>query len=95
LRALFRLPVEAKAAALTVNVIEPLIGLVGGLTIIGVPGVTGVAGPNGVAVSQVAAIAVVPGETPLARPVALIVATPGADEFHKTEAVRFSVKPLL
>ena len=81
--------------AVTVSVVEPLIGLFGGLRIIGVPGVTPVARPNGVIVTKVAAIVVLPGETLLASPAALIVATPRADELHRTEAVRFWVLPLL
>ena len=79
----------------TLKVVEPLIGLIGGLLIIGVPGVTPVAGPNGVAVTKVAVIVVLPGETLLASPVGVIVATAGADELHRTDAVRFSVLPLL
>jgi hypothetical protein len=39
-------------------------------------------------------IVVLPGETLLARPAAVIVATPGADEPQATEAVRFCVLPL-
>lgn len=78
---------------MTVKVVEPIIGLGGGLMIIGVPGVTSGAGPNGVAVAKVAVITVLPGATALARPAALTVATPGADEFHTTEAVRFCVLP--
>jgi hypothetical protein len=81
--------------AVTVSVVEPLIGLIGGRLIIGVAGVTPVARPNGVAVTKVATIVVLPGETLLARPAAVIVATPGADEFHRTEAVRFCVLPPL
>jgi hypothetical protein len=45
--------------------------------------------------TQVAVIVVMPTETLLARPAALIVATPGADEPHWTEAVRFWVLPPL
>jgi len=70
-------------------------GLVGGLTIIGVPGVTPVARANGAAVAKVAVIIVMPAETPLAIPPVLIVAMAGTDEFHKTEAVRFRVLPFL
>jgi hypothetical protein len=48
-----------------------------------------------VIVTQVAVIVVLPGATLLARPAALIVDTPGADELHVTEAVRFCVLPSL
>jgi hypothetical protein len=59
------------------------------------PGVTPVAGANGLTVTKVAVIVVLPGETLVATPAVLIVATPGADEFHRTDVVRFSVLPLL
>jgi hypothetical protein len=55
----------------------------------GGPGVTTVAGPDGVIVTKVAVIVVLPGDTLLASPAVLIVATPDADELHRTEAVRF------
>jgi hypothetical protein len=38
---------------------------------------------------------VLPAERLLAKPAALIVATPGAEELQATEAVRFCVLPLL
>jgi hypothetical protein len=75
--------------------VEPLIGAGGGLLIIGVPGVPPLAGPNGVTVKKVAVIVMLPAATLLARPAALIVATPGADEFQRTEAVRFCLLPFL
>ena len=46
-------------------------------------------------VARVAMMIVLPAERLLAKPAALIVATPGADELHVTEAVRFCVLPLL
>jgi hypothetical protein len=88
-------PEPQPAFAVTVSVVEPLRGLFGGLLIIGVPRVAPVARPNGVIVTQVAVIVVLPGETLLASPAALIVATPGADEAQTTQAVRFWVLPLL
>jgi hypothetical protein len=87
--------IDTSTGAVTVTVVEPLIGLIGGLVIIGVSGVTPVATPNGVIVTKVAAIVVLPSETLVASPLALIVVTPGADELHMTEAVRFWVLPLL
>jgi hypothetical protein len=77
----------------TVSVVEPLIGFMGGLLVIGVLGVTPV--PNGAIVPQVAVIVALPDETPLARPAAVIVATPEADEPQTTQAVRFCVPPPL
>jgi hypothetical protein len=79
----------------TVSVVEPLIGLVGGLLIIGVPGVTPAARPNGVNVRKVAVIVVPPDDALLASPAALIVAMPGADELHRTADVRSRVVPPL
>jgi hypothetical protein len=43
--------------------------------------------------AKVAVITVLPGEMLLARPAALIVATPEADEAQVTKAVRFCVLP--
>jgi hypothetical protein len=83
------------AVSVTVKEVEPLTELVGGLTTIGVPGVTPAAGANGVAVTKVAMIVVLPSETLLARPAAVIVATPGTEELQVTEVVRFSVLPFL
>jgi hypothetical protein len=101
--------IDTSKGAVTVSVVEPLIllgggagdGGGGGLTI-GVPGVTRVARPpkgweggdGGVVVTNVAMTIVLPAETLLARPAALIVATLGADELQATAAVRFSVLPL-
>ena len=44
---------------------------------------------------KAAAIVVPPGETLVASPAALIVATPGADELHAAVLVRFCVLPSL
>jgi hypothetical protein len=96
--------IDTSTGPVTVSVVEPLIllgdGGGGGLRI-GVPGVTPVGGPAGrwggvgVVVAKVAMMIALPAETLLARPAALIVATPGADELQVTKAVRFSVLPLL
>src|SRR5208282_3336857 len=93
--------IETSVGAVTVSVVEPLIPLVVGLTIGGAPVVTPVGRTPGrwvvgaVAVAKVAMITGLPAETPLARPAAVIVATPGAEELQATEAVRFWVLPLL
>jgi hypothetical protein len=100
--------IEMSVGAVTVSVVEPLIVLGGGAgdgggggLIIGVPGVVPLGGPAGrwggvgLVVAKVAMMIVLPAETLLARPAALIVATPGAEELQVTEAVRFSVLPLL
>src|SRR5208282_6636110 len=93
--------IETSVGAVTVSVVEPLMPLVVGLTIGGVPVVTPVGGPPGrwvggvLAVAKVAMMVGLPAETPVARPAALMVATPGAEELHATEAVRFCVLPLL
>jgi hypothetical protein len=47
------------------------------------------------AVMKVAVMVVLPAETLLARPAALMVATPVADEVHRTEDVIFWVVPFL
>src|SRR5208282_1823404 len=93
-RAVFRLPVKTKPAV-AVNVVEPLIGLGGGLLMIGVPGVTPVAWRNGTAVTKVAVIVVLPAAMLVPRRAAFIVATPGAEEVQRTEDVRFCVVPFL
>jgi hypothetical protein len=93
--------IETRVGAVTVSVVDPLMPLVVGLTMGGAPVVTPVAAPPGrrvggaVAVAKVAMIVGLPAETPLARPAAVIVATPGAEELQATPAVRFCVLPLL
>jgi hypothetical protein len=86
---------DIDTGAATVSVVEPLIGLVGSGLIIGRAGLTPVGGANGVIGTQVAVIVVLPPETLLTSPRALIVATPGADDPQATEVVRFCVLPLL
>jgi hypothetical protein len=101
---------DTSTGPVTVRVVDPLIVLGGGAgdgggggLIIGVPAVTRVGRPprgwegrvGGLVVAKVAVMIALPAATLLARPAALIVATLAADELHVTEAVRFSVLPLL
>src|SRR5208282_4375088 len=93
--------IETSVGAVTVSVVEPLRLLVVGLTMGGAPVFTPVDGPPGRRVGGAAAVAKVammlglPAATPVARPAAVIVATPGAEELQATEAVRFCVLPSL